>query len=119
MLKRMPHLRKNIIHVGRSKFYDSMLSLPFYFCYAVISLQIQVGTVIIWLIVGVVTCIEDKWVDLVVLEKMGVPTTEVAVMAVKEYNLDVYLASSTCPTAETYCLHPAIPLHIARRRVVD
>ena len=55
-----PHLHKNIINVGRSKCYGSMLSLSFHFCYAVIFLQIQVGPVIIWMAVGGVACLEDK-----------------------------------------------------------
>ena len=42
LLKQMTHLHNNIIHVVRSKFHVSMLSLPFHFCYAVISLQLEV-----------------------------------------------------------------------------
>ena len=47
------------------------------------------------------------------------PIIEVAVMAVKEENLGVDHASSTGPTEQTHCLHPAIRVHISRRRVVD
>ena len=61
----MPHLHKKIIHVVRSKFGGFVLSLPFHFCYAIISLQIEVGPVIIWLVVGGVACLEDKWLDVV------------------------------------------------------
>ena len=60
MLKLMPHLHKNIIHVGGSKFHGSMLSLPFNFCYAVISLQLEVGPIIIWLVVGGVADLEEN-----------------------------------------------------------
>ena len=119
MLKLMPHLHKNRIHVGRSKFHGSVLSLPFHFCYAVTSLQLQVGPVIIWLVVGGFACLEDKWGYVVGLEKMFGPFVEVAVMAVKEEDLGVELASSTGPTEETHCLHPATPVHISRRRTVD
>ena len=80
----MPHLHKNIIHVGRSKFGGSMLSLTFHFCYAVISLQLQVGPVIIGLVVGGVSCLADKWGDVVGSEKICGPIIKVAVMAVKE-----------------------------------
>ena len=59
----MPHIHKNIIHVGRSKFDGSMLSMPFF--YAVISIQLKVGPVIICLIIVGVTCLEDKWGDVV------------------------------------------------------
>ena len=90
-----------------------MLSLPFHFCCAVISLQLQVGPVIIWLVVGGVACLEDKWVDSVVSEKMWGPIIEVDVMVVKEEDLEVGLASSTGPTEETHCLHPDIPVHIS------
>ena len=83
----MPHLHKNIIHLGRSKFDGSMLSLPFHFCYAVIYLQLQVGPVIIWLVVGGVACLEDKWGDVVGSEKMCGPIIKVAVIAVKEEDL--------------------------------
>ena len=83
MLKQMPHIHKNIIYVGRSRFGGSMLSLPFHFLYAVIYLQIQVGTVIIWLVAVGVACLEDKWGDVVVSEKMCVPIIQVDVMAVK------------------------------------
>ena len=79
----MSHLHKNIIHVGRSKFHGSMLSLPFHFCYGVISLQLEVA------------CLEDKWGDVVGLQNMCGPITEVAVMAVKEEDLGIDLASST------------------------
>ena len=96
-----------------------MLSLPFQFCYAVISLQIQVGSVIIWLVVGGVACLEGKWVDVVLFKKMCGPIIKLAVMASKEEDLGVDLDISTGPTEETHCLHPAIPVHISRRRVVD
>ena len=65
LLKHMPHIHKNIIHVGRSKFDFSMLSTPFNFCYAVISIQLQVVPIITWLVVGGVACLEDKWGDVV------------------------------------------------------
>ena len=65
MLKQMPHIHKNIIHVGRSKFDVSMLSMPFYFFYAVISIQLQFGPIIIFLVIIGVTCLEDKWGDVV------------------------------------------------------
>ena len=61
-----------------------MLFLPFKFCYVVISLQLQVGNVIIWMVVCGVACLEDKWGDVVGLEKMCGPIIEVAVMASKE-----------------------------------
>ena len=47
------------------------------------------------------------------------PIIEVAVMAAKEEVMGVDLASSTGPTEDTHCLHPDIPAHISRRRVVD
>ena len=90
-----------------------MLSLPFQFCYAVIYIQIEAGTIIIWLVVGGVAGLEDKWGDVVGLEKMCGPIIEVSVMAVKEEDLGVDLASSTGPTEETRCLNPAIPFHIS------
>ena len=102
----MKHIHKNIIHVGRSKFDGFMLSLPFHFCYAVISLQLQDGPVIIWMVVGEFACLEDKWGYAVVSEKMCGPITKVAVMAVKEEDMGVDIDSSTGPTEETYCLHP-------------
>ena len=61
VVEKMPHLHKNIIYVGKSKLGGSVLSLPFHFCYSVISLQLQVGPVIIWLVVVVVACLDDKW----------------------------------------------------------
>ena len=73
LLKHMPHIHKNIIHVGRSKFDGSMLSMTFHFCYAVISIQIQVGPIIICLVVGGVACLEDKWGDVVGSDKMCGP----------------------------------------------
>ena len=96
-----------------------MLSLPFHSCYAVISLQHAVWPIIIWLVIGGVACLEDKWGDVVGSEKMCGPITKVAVMAVKEEDLGVDLASSTVPTEETYLLHPATPVLISQRRVVD
>ena len=96
-----------------------MLSLPFNFCYAVISLQLEVGPIIIWLVVGGVTCLDDKWVDVVVFKNMCGPIIEVAVMDVKEEDLGVDIASSTGPTEETHYLHPDIPVHISRRHIVD
>ena len=112
MLKLMPHLHKNIIHVGRSKSSGSVLSLPFHFCCSVISLQLQVGPVIIWLVVGGAACLADKWGDVVGSEKMCGPIIEVAVMDVKEEDMGVDLARSTGPTGDTHHLHPAIPVHI-------
>ena len=80
----MPHLHKKIIHMGSSKFRGSMLSLLCHFCYAIISLQIQDGPVIIWMLVGRFACLRDKWGDVVVSEKMCGTFIEVAFMAVKE-----------------------------------
>ena len=118
MLKQMPHIHKNIIHVGRSKFDGSMLSMQFHFFYTVLSIQLQVGPVIICLVIIGVTCLEDKWGDVVGSEKMCGPFIGVAVMAIKEEDLGVELASSTGSTEDTHILHPAIPVHISQGRVV-
>ena len=61
-----------------------MLSLSFHFCDAVISIQIQVGPVIIWLVIGGVACHMDKCGDVVGLEKMGGPIIKVDFIVVKE-----------------------------------
>ena len=61
-----------------------MLSLPFQFCYAIISLQLEVGPIIIQMVVGGVAGLEDKWGGVVGLENMCDPIIEVAVMSVKE-----------------------------------
>ena len=87
-------------------------------CCVVISLQLEVGPIIIWLVIGGVTCLQDKWGDVVGSQNMCGPIIKVAVMAVKEEDLGVNLARSTGPTEETHCLHPAIPVHISRRRTV-
>ena len=94
-----------------------MLSLPFHFCYSVISLQVQVGPVIIWLVVGGFACLEDKWGDVVVLEKMCGPIIKVAVMVVKEEDLGYDIAICICPTEDNHCLHTSIT-SITRRRGV-
>ena len=96
-----------------------MMSLPFHSFYAVISLQLEVGPIIIWLVVGGVTGLQDKRGDVAGLQNMCGPIIEVAVMAVKEEDLGVHLASFTGPTEETHCLHPDIPVYISRRRIVD
>ena len=90
-----------------------MLSLPFHSCYAIIYLQHAVGPIIVWLVIGEVACLEDIWGDVVGLQKMCGPIIKLAVMAVKEEDLGIHLASSTGPTEETHCLHPAIPFHIS------
>ena len=97
MLKHILHLKNNIIHVGRSKFDVSVMSMPFYFSYAVISIQLQVGPIITWLVVGGVAYLEDKWGDVVGSEKMCGPFIEVAIMAIKEEYLGCKLASSIVP----------------------
>ena len=79
-----------------------MLSLPFHFCYATIYIQLQVGTVIIWLVVGGVACLEDKWGDVVGLEKMCGPIIKVDAMTVKEEDLGVDIVRYTGPTEETH-----------------
>ena len=88
--------------MGRSKLRGSMLSLPFDFCYSVISIQLEVVPIIIWLVIGGVTCLEDKWGYVVGLKNMCGPIIEVAVVAVKEEDLEVHLASSTGPTEGQY-----------------
>ena len=95
-----------------------MLSLPFRFCYALISIQLEVGPIIIWLVIGGFTCLQDKWGDVVGLQNICGPITEVAVTAVKEEDLGVHLARSTGARRDTHCLHLAIPIHISRRRTV-
>ena len=95
-----------------------MLSLPFRFCYAVISLQLEVGPIIIWLIIYGVTCLQDKWGDVVGLKNICGPIIKVAVIAVKEEDLGVHLARYTDARKETHCLHLDIPIHISRRRTV-
>ena len=62
--------------MGRSKFHGYMLSLKFHFFYAVISLQLQVGPVIIGLVVDGVACLEDKCGYVVGLEKMCGPSSK-------------------------------------------
>ena len=119
MLNLMPHLHKNRIRVGRSKLHGSMLSLSFDSCSAVIYLQLQVGPIIIWLVIGGVACLEDKWGYVVGSHNMCGPIIEVAFMSVKEDGLGVHLASSTGPTEETRCLHTDIPVHIYLWRIVD
>ena len=96
-----------------------MLPLPFQFFYAIISLQIEFGTIISELVVGGVAGLEDRWGDAVGSEKICGLIIEVAVLVVKEEDLWIDLASSTGPTEETHCLHPSIPVHISRRSVVD
>ena len=96
-----------------------MLSLPFYFFCAIISLQLEVGLIIICMVVGGVAFLEDKWGDVVGSQNMCGPIIEVAIMAVKEEDLGVYLVNSTGPTEETHFLHTDIPFHISRRRIVD
>ena len=83
-MKLMPNLHNNRIHVGRSKFHGSMLSLPFHFCCYIISLQLEVGPIIIWVFVGGVSGLEDKWGYVMGLEKMCSPIIEVSAMSVKE-----------------------------------
>ena len=90
-----------------------MLSLTFQFFYTVISIQLEVGLITIWIFVGGVAGIEDKWGDVVILEKMCGPIIKVAVMAVKEEDLWIRLSSSTGPTEYNHCLHPDIPVHIS------
>ena len=73
--------------MGRSKFHGTVLFLTFHSCYAVIYLQRAVGPIIIWLVVGGVACLEEKWVDVLVLQNMCGPIIEVAVISVKEEDL--------------------------------
>ena len=72
-----------------------MLSLTFHFFYAVISLQLEVETIIIWLVVGGVAALEDKWGDVVGSDKMCGPIIKVAVIVIKEEDLWIELDSST------------------------
>ena len=90
-----------------------MLYLPFQFFYAVISLQLEVGPIIICLVVCGVSGIEDKLVDVVGLENICGPIIELSVMAIKEEDLLIDLDSSTSTTEETHCLHLAIHVHIS------
>ena len=71
------------------------------------------------MVVGGVACLEDKWGDVVESENMCGPIISLDIMAVKEEDLGVYLARYTGARKETRCLHPAIPVHISRRSVVD
>ena len=64
-----------------------MMSLPFDFFYAVISLQLEVGPIIIWLVVGGVACLEDKWGYVVGSQNMCGPIIGVDFMAVKEEDM--------------------------------
>ena len=70
--------------MGSSKFHGSILSLPYHFCYAIISLQLEVGPIIIWMVVGGVASLEDKWGDVVGSDNMYGPIILVSVMAIKE-----------------------------------
>ena len=98
---------------AESKFHSSILSLTFQFCDAIISLQLEVGPIIIGLVVGGVAGLEDKWKDVVGSEKMCVPIIYVDVTSTKKEDLWIELAISTGPTEETRCLHPAIPICIS------
>ena len=61
-----------------------MLSLLFHFCYEIISIQIEVGPIIIWLVVSRVYRLEDKWGDVVGSDKMCDPVIDVDATTVKE-----------------------------------
>ena len=89
-----------------------MMSLTFNFCYAVISLQLEVGTIIIFLVFGGISGLDDKWVDVVIAKKMCGPFIKLSVTAVKEEDLWIQISSSTDTTEDTCCLHPFIPVHI-------
>ena len=65
------------------------------------------------------SCLEDKGVDVVGSEKTCGPIIEVDVVAIKEEEICIELASCTGPTEETHFVHPVIPVHIYRRRVVE
>ena len=117
-MKRIPHLHENRIHVDRGNFRGSMISLPFHFCYATISLQLDVGPIIILLVVGGFAGLDNKWGDVVVSENMCGPIIKVNFMSVKEEDLQIELVSSIGPTKKTCCLYPAIPVHIYCLRVV-
>ena len=119
LLKQIPHLHNKIIHVFRSKFHGSMMSLPFKFCYDIIYLQLEVGPIIIGTVVGGVSGLEDKWGDVVGSEKTCGPIIEVDVMAIKGEDLWIELASSTGPTEENHCLHPGTPINTSWWYVVD
>ena len=75
-----------------------MLYLIFQFFYAVISLQIEVGPIIIGLAICGFVGLEDKWGDVVGSEKMRGTIIEVAVMEVKEEDLWIEIEISTGPT---------------------
>ena len=65
------------------------------------------------MVVGGVTCLEDKLGDVVGYQNMCGPIIKVAVMAVKEEDLGIYLATSTDPTEETHCFRLSIPVNIS------
>ena len=92
--------------------------MPFHFWYAVISIQLQVGPFIIWLVIGGVSCIEYKWGYVVGSYNMCFPIIKLVGMDIKEEYLGVDLAISKGSTEYTCCLHPSIPVHISWRRVV-
>ena len=60
-----------------------MMSLPFQLCSAVISIQLEVGPIIIWLVVVGVAGLEDKYVDVVGSGNICGLFVEMSVMAVK------------------------------------
>ena len=101
MFKRIPHIHKNRINVGRRKCHGTMLLLPFQFFYAVIYLQLEVGPIIIGLVIGGVAGLEDKCGDVVGLENMCGSIIKVDIMAVKEEDIWIDLARSIGPTEET------------------
>ena len=119
MLKQIPHLHKNRIHVGRSNIHGHVLSMQFQLCYAIISLQLDVGPIIIWLVVGGVFGIEDKWGVVVKLEKICCPIINIAVMAVKKEDPLIELARSTGTTTKSHYLCPSTTVNISQHNFVE
>ena len=68
------------------------------YCYAVISLQLEFGTIIICHVIGDTASLKHKCRDVVGSEKMCGPIIEVTSMAVKRENLLIELSSSTGST---------------------
>ena len=95
-----------------------MMSLLFHFCYAVISLQIDVEPIIIWLVISGVDGLEDKWGDVVVLEKICGLIIKIAIMEIKKEDLCTEIDIYVGPTEENPFLDPSNPVHISRQHVV-
>ena len=77
-----PCFNVDIIHVGRCKLEESMVSHPVHSCITIQILELCVWTIIVWMVMQIIACLQDERLDVVSTKYSQLPIIKMVAMAI-------------------------------------